>query len=440
MKMNLDTSNLDWNNATIRDYRYIHHLVLMIHERWTKLGLASSGLSLNTTASLKSSGTSTLPNTFKICRFTPGGLLSWDQLSSIYHAMVYLGLYVYFNPDNFKEENYVRGDMRKLPVFDLKDMCRIADFDFFAHPFIPGQPLDYYSQFLNPIRKVLASYKYISSNVYHLNNDAKTARTIGSSQICTVGKRSSIENDILENPKKNDNDVYQGRDKIDFLADGSNHIKACKEWYECYKNQESFFDTYENRGTVNDSIILQNSAILGYDYSVTTFYLPWTNYGNQVNADDQVYYSVDEGLVINSFSVEFGNLFKLVSAYPPGIPYTVYLCHTTYKLFHPESWQVPRYYNSPWDNILTIKTGTVPENGEVMEWIELPSWDDIPTDYPNSTKGEKFIVKLEDNEPTTLAPKETENRSSYPLKAEDHYAAFYYPLFVFNFESKFQYS
>jgi hypothetical protein len=103
MKLDLDTSNLDWSKATVRDYRYIHHLMLMMHERWTKLGMAPSGFPVKVTTTLVSNAYSDVSAIFKMNRYSPGGILSWDQLAAIYHAMVYLGLYVYFNPDNFKE-------------------------------------------------------------------------------------------------------------------------------------------------------------------------------------------------------------------------------------------------------------------------------------------------------------------------------------------------
>lgn len=47
--------------------------------------------------------------------------------------------------------------------YSLEDLCEIANFDFFANPFIPGQPIKYYEKFLKPIHDVLAALKY----VYH---------------------------------------------------------------------------------------------------------------------------------------------------------------------------------------------------------------------------------------------------------------------------------
>jgi hypothetical protein len=50
-------------------------------------------------------------------------------------------------------------------------MCEIADFDFFSNPFIPGQPLNYYTKFLKPLHDVLASYKKIWTNALKASLD-----------------------------------------------------------------------------------------------------------------------------------------------------------------------------------------------------------------------------------------------------------------------------
>lgn len=439
MKLDLDTSNLDWSKATVRDYRYIHHLMLMINERWLQLGIAPSGLPSSsssdrlpsekpTTRSVSAAGT----NIFRMNRYSPGGLLTWDQLSSIYHAMTYLGLYVYFNPDNFKEENYVKGDLRKLPVFDLKDMCRIAEFDFFAHPFIPGQPIDYYSQFLLPIKKVLSAYKYISSNSYIVkqltNESTPSPATFIDGSTCYIFPKQTVKVDGVDY-------IIEGSDRINYLANGQNHLSALREYYECYKNDESFTEKYKDRYVWNGSP--GNPACLGYDYSVQSLYLASNDYNQSID------YHVDSGLAITSYTVNFGNLFKLTSAYPAGLPYTIYLYHTTYSkraaTWYSEFYNYapfPKYFNSPWDMIIKVKDGVVPDNCEVIEWIELPSWNDLPTSHPKSTFGEKYKgkVEIEDGRPNFVA-----NPAKNVLAEVDHYGAEYIPLFVFDFSSKFQY-
>lgn len=439
MKLDLNTSNLDWSKATVRDYRYIHHLMLMINERWLQLGIAPSGLPSSsssdrlpsekpTSKSVSAAGT----NIFRMNRYSPGGLLTWDQLSSIYHAMTYLGLYVYFNPDNFKEENYVKGDLRKLPVFDLKDMCRIAEFDFFAHPFIPGQPIDYYSQFLWPIKKVLSAYKFISSNSYIIkqptNESTPTPATGIAGSTYYIFPKQTVKVDGVEYG-------LLGNDKINYLANGQNHLSALREYYECYKNGINFTEKYKDRyvGYGNSG----NTACLGYDYSVQSLYFA----SNDYNQSEE--YHIDSGLAITAYTVTFGNLFKLTSAYPAGLPYTIYLYHTTYSkraaTWYSEFYNyapVPKYFNSPWDMIIKVRDGVVPDNCEVIEWIELPSWNDLPTSHPHSSFGQKYEGKdvIEDDRLDFV-----ENPAKNTLAEADHYGAEYIPLFVFDFSSKFKY-
>lgn len=455
MKLDLDTSNLDWSNATVRDYRYIHHLMLMIDERWTKLGMSPSGFSTRISNKVITSSYSDVSCIFKMNRYSPGGILSWDQLAAIYHAMVYLGLYIYFNPDNFKDEYYKNGDLRKLPVFDLKDMCRIADFDFFAHPFIPGQPIDYYSQFLLPIKKVLSAYKLISTNVYLLKRfDPYSATGISAK----VGTSSAADGDLslFEIPYKTIDGrkyEYEGRDLIDFLADGQNHIDAVKDYYQCFKDGVRFTDRYPERGvphveTTTTEYYGSTAPILGYNYKVSYLTERWTNYDRNKDSEDRVIPSIDEGFAITSYAVGFGNLYKVAYPYPAGLPYKVYLYHTTTKvawsgkqLNVPSDPAAPRYFNSPWPMIMEVKSGTVPANNEVIEWIELPSWNDLPTDWPHTTKDKRLrdaeIREYSSGGKYFYVPKSYVNG---PFRCEDQYSALYYPLFVFDFSSLFQYN
>jgi hypothetical protein len=453
MKLDLDTSNLDWSKATVRDYRYIHHLMMMIHERWTKLGMSPSGFPTGDSFRNVSTSYNDVSAIFKMNRYSPGGILSWDQLAAIYHAMIYLGLYIYFNPDNFKEEYYKNGDLRRLPVFDLKDMCRIADFDFFAHPFIPGQPIDYYSQFLLPIKKVLAAYKLISTNVYLLK---RYNPNISAGAKAGTGSDSSGNVKVFEPPYKTINRIkyrYEGRDLIEFLANGQNHIDALKDYYQCFKDNVKFTGKYQGRSnpdnnTAPNEYYGSTCPVLGYNYKVSYTSMQWTNYGRNKDSDDRVVPSIDEGFIITSYAVGFGNLYKLAYPYPAGLPYKVYLYHTTNNV----DWSAkqdnvqsepngPRYFNSPWPMIMEVKSGTVPENNEVIEWVELPSWDDLPTNWPYTTEDKKLLdaeIKSYDS-----GGKYFEIIKTYydgPFRCEDQYSALYYPLFVFDFSSRFQYN
>lgn len=100
----------------------------------------------------------------------------------------------------------------------------------------------------------------------------------------------------------------------------------------------------------------------------------------------------------------------------------------------------PRYFNSPWPMIMEVKSGTVPNNCEVIEWVELPSWDDLPTNWPYTTKDRKLNdaeIKSYDSGQKYYSAKSYTNG---PLRCEDQYSALYYPLFVFDFSSRFQYN
>lgn len=453
MKLDLDTSNLDWSKATVRDYRYIHHLMLMIHERWTKLGMAPSGIVQNLSNGPITTTWNDASGIFKMNRYSPGGILSWDQLAAIYHAMIYLGLYVYFNPDNFKEEYYKNGDLRKLPVFDLKDMCTIAEFDFFANPFIPGQPIDYYSKFLLPIKKVLSAYRLISSNVYLLK---RYNASVNAGSKAGTGSNSVGDLTLFETPYKTIDGIekrYEGRDMIEFLANGQNHIDTLKEYYQCFKDDVKYAERYPGRSnphthTAPAEYYGSTGPVLGYSYKVSYTKMQWTNYGRNKDSDDRVIPSIDEGFIITSYAVGFGNLYKLAYPYPAGLPYKVYLYHTTSKVdwsakqYNTLSFtDAPRYYNSPWPMIMEVKSGTVPENNEVIEWVELPNWDDLPTNWPYTTQDKKLLdAEIKTNNSGAKYFSVTKTYYNAPFQCEDHYAALYYPLFVFDFSSRFQYN
>lgn len=432
MKLDLDTSNLDWSKATVRDYRYIHHLMKMIHERWTQLGMCSSYYA---GVSKPCELVSNKENVFNLCRYSPGGILTWDQLSSIYHAMVFLGLYVYFNEKNFDEKYWKNGDNRKLYCFSLKDMCEIAEFDFFANPFIPGQPIDYYSKFLYPIKKVLSEYKKIASIHYILPRHLNTSNKFDSPVI--VAERAGLAYSIVELPKKVVNGQeyqYEGQDALDFLKNPKNYLNRIEEFYNCYKNNIE----WTHNSHPKSPRFFQN-FMLGYEYVIQTIEVIGSNYGQDKE------YSYYSDLVCGGFGVSFGSLFKCAELWPAGIKYDVFLCHTTFCTvdmveanyeFYIGGHVTPKYFNSPWPMIIKSKSGTVPANNIVEEWIELPSWSEIPTSYPYSKKDEKWTRRYrKDGQQLS----ET-NPKTNPFWHADHYAAFYYPMFVFDVSSLFQYN
>ena len=436
MKINFETADLDWNKATVRDYRYIHHLMMMIHERWTKLGMSPSGYAkINSFIPCSSLGYGQLA--FNLCRYSPGGILTWDQLSSIYHAMLYLGIHAYFNEKNLDEKYWENGDNKKLYYFSLQDMCEIAEFDFFSHPFIPGQPIDYYSQFLFPIKKVLSAYKKVASMHFIMPNPTYSLTPFingiyswdsnPNGAFVPVPTKNIIGKDGVERTYR-----YEGGDLIDFFSNADNYINKIKEYYNFYKNGGEW-------KTANPQNVNTNCPphLLGYEYTVTTKY----ETSNDYNRSDS--YTIASGLVFNSYSVIFGNNFKCAELWPAGSTYDIYLCHTTYypkNLIYSSSSEnlVPKYFNSPWPMVFKAKTGTVPENNILETWIELPDWN-LPKDYPFSVEGERYYEKWKY---TSSGGVTTEYHPKYktPGWTEDHYAAFYYPLVVVDVSKTFKYN
>lgn len=105
----------------------------------------------------------------RLGNFSPFGPVAFETLLQIYHATLYLGNYVYLNEDIFNEDLFENGLIKRPITFTLKDMCEIAEFDFFRKPFVPGQPLEYYTQFLLPLKKVLTKFKKVVTNKFFVS-------------------------------------------------------------------------------------------------------------------------------------------------------------------------------------------------------------------------------------------------------------------------------
>ena len=110
--------------------------------------------------------------------------------------------------------------------FSLQDMCEIADFDFFKHPFIPGQPLDYYEIFLKPLHDVLASYKKIWTNVLKALNNKK------------VLQLRSITLPQYDGPADYSGRI-QGPDAVKFQGNIQNWLKQMKESNKTYETSQA---------------------------------------------------------------------------------------------------------------------------------------------------------------------------------------------------------
>lgn len=104
----------------------------------------------------------------RLGNFSPFGPVAFETLLQIYHATLYLGNYAYLNEDIFNEDLFENGLIKRPITFTLKDMGEIGEFDFFRKPFVPGQPLEYYTQFLLPLKKVLSKFKKVVTNKFFI--------------------------------------------------------------------------------------------------------------------------------------------------------------------------------------------------------------------------------------------------------------------------------
>lgn len=116
--------------------------------------------------------------------------------------------------------------------YSLRDMCEIANFDFFSNPFIPGQRLDYYTKFLKPLHDVLASYKKVWTN------SLKAKRNNNFKRITRIQLPTKIVDDTQY--------VLDGPEMIDYLGDLNNWINTLKD----------------EQGTVGD-----NNNALGFQFN-----------------------------------------------------------------------------------------------------------------------------------------------------------------------------
>lgn len=167
MRFKIKTNeNLDWNNPNILNYQYIDYLKNMVHERYIKAGIIP-------VAPLSIYVDSEYSNTpiWNDGLFQPHGILSFRNLQMIYSAMIFLGLHCYINESKLKNTNWKYGDNIVYLGYSLTDMCELAGFDFFANPFIPGQPIKYYEKFLGPMYKVLSEYKKLWLTRFRFNRD-----------------------------------------------------------------------------------------------------------------------------------------------------------------------------------------------------------------------------------------------------------------------------
>lgn len=162
----------------------------------------------------------------RLGNFSPFGPVAFETLLQIYHATLYLGNYVYLNEDIFNEDLFEKGLIKRPITFTLKDMCNIAEFDFFKKPFVPGQPLEYYTQFLLPLKKVLSKFKKIVTNKFFVPelNYGEYLRYIK----VTL---NSIKYDKFTDTNGYENDVVGGR-RLENERSLTKWKNACNSFYD----------------------------------------------------------------------------------------------------------------------------------------------------------------------------------------------------------------
>lgn len=282
--------------------------------------------------------------------------------------------------------------------FSLQDMCEIADFDFFSNPFIPGQPLDYYTKFLKPLHDVLASYKKIWTN----------------------SLKASLDNpvkyiDSLRLPTKIVNDTeytYDGPDRIQYLSNIEN-------WKTQLQNSD------ETTG--------QNDNTLGYQVNFQFENGYWTKYGT-LDWDNRAYY---EGTIFTKLSYRNSQKYISTFPFPPGLTYDVYLYHITaysrlWNYFSGSSSRSfrPSYFQSPYDMVINMGSGTVPSSRFIILDLALPDTQ-IKTDFTDIPVKEFYQYYYHAQNDYNSNP----NKYLY----EGIISCFYRPMIIVDFSSRFQY-
>lgn len=140
--MKIDLENLNWNEATVLDGRYIYYLALMLDERCSAIGFSD----------------------FNINEFTPTGVFRYKELYDIYTLTLRIGQSMFLNEANLSDTSFKNHKIGKYFSFTLKDLCTISGFDFFSHPLIPNQRLNFYDKFLKPLYLILKEFKKIFFN------------------------------------------------------------------------------------------------------------------------------------------------------------------------------------------------------------------------------------------------------------------------------------
>ena len=281
--------------------------------------------------------------------------------------------------------------------YSLVDMCQIADFDFFSNPFIPGQPLDYYTKFLKPLHDVLAAYKKVWTNALK------------------AGEENPVKYlDELDLPTKTIDGYerrYDGPDRIQYLGNLENWKKQLQT-------------TKDTTGS--------DYATLGYQVNFQFQNGYWDKYGT---LDDYTEYF--EGRIFTKLSYRNSQKYISTFPFPAGLTYNVYLYHITsyerlWNYFSGTSSYSfrPSYFQSPYDMVIDMGSGTVPSTRFITLDLALPDTQ-IKADFTDIPVQEFYRYNY------TSYSEYTQNPNKYLY--EGIISCFYRPMIVVDFSSRFQY-
>lgn len=357
MRLDLDTSNLDWNNPTVLDFRYVYHLAKMCNERISYSGAVGNAANY----------------IFNFTDFYPFGFFNFNQILMLYKTMVYLGVFIYFNPDNFDEKYWHNANNTKLWGYSLKDMCEIGEFDFFSNPLIPGQPLNYYNKFLLPIKKVLAAYKYMWTNMTGAETGTLSDHTIKGRYLNAV----TLPQKTVTIDGETKTATINGNERVNFWEDIDNIIDQCKS--------QQYGKLYSHPDV---SISQKSLSPLGYTIALHREQWIWNGYDGEGDYD---LYSAD---VWSDLVTVWEGVYEFAMIFPSNCQYTIYL----YQIGSGPIWSretnsdsfLPAYNSSPWGRIIERQSGTTNSTGIIKETISLPDSD-----------GYKFDVSVKNRIPVS---------------------------------------
>ena len=338
--LDLNQSSLDWSKANVFEYKYIYYLARMIKERMADVGISLGG---NTSYDNLYNFGAIIPATpFNFTDFNPHGLLTFHQLQMLYATMLYLATRAYLNPNNLSGSNWVNGDNRKFFGFSLQDLCEIANFDFFAHPFIPGERLDYYNQFLKPIHDCLNAFRYVWTNYFV--RGPLYYKDINAPDLPTVQVQHDGETYTLP---------VNGQQRVEWWSN-FDHMKDALE--------SAPMSTYSG-------IDWDGTPCLGYLNTIRYERWRWKGY-----FDSHSSYSYYECPHWTHSRVFYKTTIKPMQRFVPGSPYEVKLLHSTNDIkintvYYTE--KKMHYFRSSYPNIVDGPTGSIPSSGFPIVEIEM---------------------------------------------------------------------